>query len=242
MDISILEDLGLTNSEIKTYIALLELGSSGATEILHKAGIQSSVMYRALNSLIDKGLIGFILNGNNKIYKATDPENFFDFIEDKKKRFESILPELKEKQSYAKTEEKATIYKGKNGITKVYNLLLNSSPKEYLSFGGGKECLELMGDKWWSLIHKKRLGKQIIARQVWDNTVKEFLKHDFMQTSLTKVKFIDEKFANFQETIICGNFVAITIFTENPYSILIEDSIVTEGYKKYFELLWEKGE
>ena len=80
------------------YITLLEIGSSSAGPILEKSGLQNSVVHRALNSLIEKGLISFILEGKRKLYQATNPENFHDFIEDKKTRFDKILPELKQKQ------------------------------------------------------------------------------------------------------------------------------------------------
>ena len=98
MDIEILEDLGLTQSEIKTYLTLLELGSSTAGPILEKSNLQNSVVHRALNSLIEKSLITYVLEGNRKIYQATDPENFNLFIDEKKRKFQEILPELKEKQ------------------------------------------------------------------------------------------------------------------------------------------------
>ena len=39
MDITILEDLGLTNAEIKIYLALLELGSTTAGPIIEKSGL-----------------------------------------------------------------------------------------------------------------------------------------------------------------------------------------------------------
>ena len=42
MDTSILEDLGLTQAEIKVYVGLLELGSSSAGHILEKSGLQNS--------------------------------------------------------------------------------------------------------------------------------------------------------------------------------------------------------
>ena len=37
MDLSILEDLGLTHAEIKVYVALLELGSSTAGPLINKS-------------------------------------------------------------------------------------------------------------------------------------------------------------------------------------------------------------
>ena len=84
MDTEILEDLGLTPTEIKIYISLLELGVSSAGKILEKSKLPNSTVHRDLNSLIEKGLISFILEGKRKIYKATNPENFFEFIQDKK--------------------------------------------------------------------------------------------------------------------------------------------------------------
>ena len=238
MDTTILEDLGLTNAEIKVYMALLELGNSTAGPIREKSNLQNSVVHRALQSLINKGLINYILESKRKIYQATDPENFFHFIDDKKKRFEIILPELKEKQKYAKEEEKATIYKGVRGIKEVYNIMINHNAKEYLTFGGGYMCEKRMGTEWWESIHTKRIANKLSSRQIFDETVRKFGKN-LIRRPLSKVKYINKDFAQFQETIIVGDLVAINVFTENPYSFLIKDQKVAEGYKKYFELLWK---
>jgi len=137
MDTSIFEELGLTHTEIKVYLTLLELGSSSAGSILEKSGLPNSTIHRDLNSLIKKGLINFILQGKRKIYQATKPEHFFEFIDDKKRRFSEILPELKEKQNLPKEQETASVYKGLRGIKEVYSIMINTKGKEYNTFGGG---------------------------------------------------------------------------------------------------------
>lgn len=238
MDTAILEDLGLTKAEINVYIALLELGSSSAGSILERSHLQNSVVHRALNSLIEKGLINYILEGKRKIYQATDPENFYNFIEDKKKNFEEILPELKQKQRFSKEKEKATVYKGIRGIKEVYTLLVNTKAKEYLTFGGGHPCEELMGTAWWRSVHTKRIANKLPARQIFDETVRAF-GEELNKRPLSRVRFISREFAQFQETVIAGDYVAINVFTENAYAFLIKDKIVAEGYKKHFELLWK---
>ena len=172
MDVSILEDLGLTHAEIKVYVALLELGSTTAGPILEKSYLQNSVVHRAMNTLIEKGLINYILEGKRKIYQATNPENFFNFIEDKKKRFEEILPELKKKQLFTKKTEKATIYKGISGLKEVYSIMINTPGKEYNTFGGGRPCEELMGKTWWLNLHARRIANKLPSRQVFDETVR----------------------------------------------------------------------
>jgi sugar-specific transcriptional regulator TrmB len=243
MDTKILEELGLTQSEIKTYITLLELGSSTAGLILEKSNLQNSVVHRALNSLIEKGLINYIMEGRRKIYQATDPENFITFIENKKKNFMEILPELKQKQNTLKENEATTIYKGKRGIQEVYFKLINQpvkEVKEYLTFGGGEECANFMGEHWWLNMHTKRVENKLPSRQVFDESVRKIGKN-IESKKLTKVKYLSKEFAQFQETVIVGEYVAISVFTENAYSFLIKDKKVAEGYKKYFELLWKIG-
>lgn len=241
MDISILEELGLTQSEVKVYLALLELGSSSAGAVLKKSGLQNSVVHRALNSLIEKGLISYIFEGKRKIYQATNPDNFHDFIQDKIKRFDEILPELKKKQLISKTTTFAEVFKGKRGINQLYMTLLNSGGKEYNTFGGGSEVTyEVMGEVWWKNLHAKRIAKKISCRQVFDETIRKF-GDELNKKPLTKIRFLPREYAQLQETIIIGNFVGIAIFTGNPYGVLIKDKIVAEGYRKQFEIIWNKA-
>ncbi|MCD4666970.1 hypothetical protein K8R47_04145 [archaeon] len=238
MDTNIFEELGLTNAEVKVYIQLLKLGSSHAGPIIEKTNLQTSVVHRALNTLIDKGLINYILEGKIKIYQATEPETFLDFIDEKKRKFNEILPDLKKEQLSAKKGEVATIYKGKKGLKEIYYKLINAKSKEYLTFGGGEQVAEFMGVSWWRNLHSKRRANKLPSRQIFDKTVKPLGKK-IIGMPLTKVKFLPHEFAQFQETVIVGDYVATNVFTENAYGFLIKDSKVAEGYKKYFELLWK---
>ena len=240
MDTSILEDLGLTHAEIKVYVTLLELGSSTAGPILEKSSLQNSVVHRAINTLIERGLINYVLEGKRKTYQATNPENFFSFIEEKKKRFEQLLPELKLKQNSQKKQEAATIYKGVRGIKEVYNYMINQKAKEYLTFGGGPITVQVMGGlTWWVNLHERRVKNKLSSRQIFDERVKSDAK-EIEKKPLTNVRYLSKEFAQFQETVIVGDNVAINVFTpESPYSFLIKDKHVADGYRKYFEMLWK---
>ena len=173
MDITILEDLGLTQAEIKVYMTLLELGTSTAGPVLDKSRLQNSVIHRALNSLIEKGLINYVLEGKRKLYQATDPENFYQFIDEKKRRFSEILPELKKKGNVLKKKEIASIYKGIRGIKEVYTIMINAQGKEYNTFGGGSPCVDKMGEDWWLNLHERRIANNLPSRQVFDESVEK---------------------------------------------------------------------
>jgi len=237
MDMEILEDLGLSRTEIKVYLCLLELGSTHAGELLDKSRLANSTVHRDLNSLISKGLVGYILEGKKKVYKATDPEHFFEFIEDKKRRFEEILPELKVKQKGRKEEESAAVYKGVRGIKEVYNIMIGAEGKEYNTFGGGPITSVIMGLTWWLNLHKRRVANKLPSRQIFDESVRVAGK-DIAKNPLTKIRYVSEEFAQFQETVIVGDYVAIAVFSANPYAFLIKDKNVAESYRKHFELLW----
>ena len=241
MNEEILSDLGLTSGEIKVYLSLLEIGSSNAGPVIEKSKLQHSVVHRALNSLINKGLISYVLEGKRKIYQASDPENFYSFIEDKKEKFSEILPELKKKQLYSKTKENVTVYRGIKGIKEVYNIMINSKGKEYLTFGGGPPTEKLMGLTWWLNLHNKRIVNKLHSRQVFDYSVKNIGGKDIEKKKLTHIKYLSKEFAQFQETVIVGDYVAIAVFTENPYAFLIKDKYVAEGSKKHFEVLWKQA-
>jgi sugar-specific transcriptional regulator TrmB len=237
MNTDVFEELGLSNSEIKTYLTLLGLGNSSAGKILEKSELQNSVLHRALNTLIEKGLINYVLEGKRKIYQATDPENFHNFIEEKRRKFDEILPQLKARQSLSEKKEKATVYKGKRGINEVYQFLIKQKG-EYNTFGSGEECANFMQMHWWNNLHTKREANNLPARQVFDRTVKPLAKHIEARKN-TKIRYLDAEFASFQETVIIGDCVAITTFTENAYSFLIQDESVADGYRKHFKLLWK---
>ncbi|NQZ84628.1 MAG: hypothetical protein HRU03_02820 [Nanoarchaeales archaeon] len=240
--IETLEEIGMTQSEAKTFLTLLKLGAANAGDILDNLDLHQSVIHRALNSLIEKGLINYTLEGKKRIYQANDPKQLYNLIDDKKNNLDNIYEELQQIKSEEKEKENATIYKGKKGISEVYSILVsNTHAKEYLSFGGGKDCVELMGVPWWHNVHIRRAENKIKARQVFDKTVQSIGKDLEKKNKNTKIKYLSKDFESFQETVICGDFVAITVFADNPYSFLIKDEKVAEGYRKHFELLWKNA-
>ena len=119
MQIELLEEIGLTKSEIKTYYALLELGSTTTGKLVDKAGVASSKIYEILDKLIDKGLANFIIKGGTKYFEASSPERIIDYIDERqaqitkqKDELKKILPELELKRQLSKYKSEAKIYKG----------------------------------------------------------------------------------------------------------------------------------
>src|SRR3989344_4529795 len=147
MDTKVLEEIGLTRSEIKVYLSLLEIGSTSKGPLVKKAGITSSKIYEVLDKLIKKGLVSFILKNNVKYFKAADPRRVKDYLEEKKKNieeqeinFDKILPLLEKKHLFLREETDAEIFMGWRGIETVFQDITNTLKKgdtDYV-FGASK--------------------------------------------------------------------------------------------------------
>lgn len=127
MNMELLEEIGLTKSEVKVYLALLEIGSSTTGKIVDNSGASSSKIYEILEKLIQKGLVSVVIEGGTKHFEAAPPERILDYLKDKKTKLETeeeelkkILPELQLKQTLAKYKTDATLFRGMKGLETAF--------------------------------------------------------------------------------------------------------------------------
>src|SRR3989344_4756371 len=99
-----LHDAGLTGNESKVYLTLLELGPSNAGLISRKSGLHRRVVYDTLEMLIQKGLVGYILKNNVRLYQASHPKRFVEMLEEKEEQVNTIMDTMV--SLYQKTKEK----------------------------------------------------------------------------------------------------------------------------------------
>ncbi len=235
METQILEDLGFSNAEIKIYLALLELGLSTAGPIIEKSGLQSSVVHMTLNKMVNKGFVSFIKEGQRNHYQAADPKHISDYIDEKKKQYEELLPELMLKQQMAKERSEVVTFKGIKGIRELLHVLLDAGGKEHHTFGSSKNSL-MMGDAFWISYHKKRAAKGIKAKLLFNESLKEWC--DINLYPRTEYKFTKMGFEPLTETIIRNDKIGIILWTEKPIGILIHNKIAADSYDKYWTVLW----
>ena len=236
MDTQILEDLGFTNAEIKVYIALLELGSSTAGRIIENSGLQSSVVHTTLNKLIEKGLISFVKEGQKKHYQATNPRHIIEFIDEKKKRYEEILPQLLIKQHEAKEKPEITAFKGIRGIKELLLELRDAGGTEHHTFGSSIKSL-MLGEAWWIQYHKQRASMGINSKLIFNESLKSWVKN--VNYPRAEVRYTKTGFEPLTETIIRNDKIGIIVWLDNPIGTLIHNKEAAESYDKFFKVLWE---
>lgn len=239
MDTTVLEELGLTKTEIKVYLTLNHLGSARAMEIIEKSGLQSPVVHRAFHSLAEKGLITSVEIGKIKEYQAVKPETLLNIVDERKEKLLKIMPELKQQRELAKKKPEARIYKGIKAIRELWNYLLEDT-KELLAYGGPQRSVELLGEFFFDNFHQRRIAQKIACRFLFHQSLKSRAAV-LNKLKLTQVRLTDKDFEALVETVISQHKVAIIIYSDTPYGFLIEDEKAVQSYTQFFELIWRQA-
>jgi len=228
-----LQKLGLEEQEVKTYLALLDLGESTATKLAERTGLGRVHMYQIVNRLIERGLASYIVKNNVKYFSASDPETLLKDIQQKEQDLQKILPELKERQKRLIPETKVEIYRGREGINTILKIILKDG-RPYHILGGAQEACSIF--KLENTIFVKRAEKiklrgKILARK----------KDDFFIGTNEDYRFIPEYLISSTTQMLWENKTAIFVWSEPYYAILIDNKEITKSNLITFDYLWELG-
>lgn len=235
MDNKILQNLGLTESESRVYLALLELGPSLAGEISRKTGIHRRNIYDITERLIEKGLIGYILKNNRKLFEAANPERFNEILREKQEGLQESLGDLMFLYQKTKEKQETNFYTGIEGLKTVFQnqLELGGNNKEILILGASQSAFEILPFyfKWYDL---DRIKKKIKVRMIASEKLSK-------KIPLAEIKYLPQKYANPLAINIWEDTVAIILWKKSPIAIVIKNSEIADSYKKYFELAWKSA-
>ncbi len=240
MDTAVLEDIGLTHAQIQIYTNLLELGSTTTGPIIKKTKLQNSVVYNALNQLIERGLVSFSLKGKRKYFSAANPENLIKFIEDKKEKIELLVDNLKNKQKPLVQE--AQVFIGWRGVYNAFNTVLSVLPKgsEYIGFAAAlEEQYSSETRRFFQEFQKKRAAMKYKIKLIANEYAREQIKkYDYYpKFGKPQYKFV-KGFAPIG-LIIFGNNILQVAFGEEPVAIITTSKQMVDSYRKFFYSMWK---
>ncbi len=95
MNLSALQQLGLSEREIAIYKALIELGPSSIRDLANKSGFNRGSTYETLKILANKGIVNYLPKGKRRVFQAENPDKLLDIAEEKRHNLEQALLEIK---------------------------------------------------------------------------------------------------------------------------------------------------
>ncbi len=223
--------LGFSDNEAKIYLELLKQGKMLAGDISKNTRINRRTTYDSLQRLIEKRYVGFNISSNRRLFFAMNPKVIIRNLDELKEKAKKIIPKLSKKQE----ENNVVVYQGKKGIRNVLNLILES--KEYVSYGSTNQFPEVMKHDF-DLFQNMKKKLKIKARTILSSKIK---KTEYKKIALpsTDFKFLSDKLTGPTSVFIFNNKVAIFVWEEPYFGILIENKATYDSFKQYFEELWK---
>lgn len=242
-----LRKIGLTEGEVKVYLALLELGSSTSWSVTKESGISGSKVYEILERLGKKGLTSSITKNKVKYFETASPERILDYLENKNKEInlekdeiKKIIPNLILKRAKSSKSE-VKVYTGFEGAKTVFEENLRDCKKGDEMLGWGLTEQPESWESYFNEREKVRDKKGIIHKTIINEKYKSLYKARKNYPN-TYFRFFPKEFEMPTAVLMWKNKVALYVITkENPITIVMEGEAIAKSFKKSFEIMWKQA-
>ncbi len=227
-----LMQIGLEAREADVYIQLLKKPRQTATEIAKRTKINRTVVYSVLDKLIEKGLVSYILIKEKKHFSANNPRTLGDFLKDKERVFNEVLPALELIKENKNEPVKVEVFEGVKGEIAVLKDIIKEG-KNYVSFGDDGSWIkisETLVEQYLRQIVEKGIREKVLLKQ--GTKLIGNLKN-------SEIRYLPKNLIMNTITTIYGDKVAISIFEEPYFIILIKSKSLANTYRSFFNILWK---
>jgi sugar-specific transcriptional regulator TrmB len=233
MDIGTLEKIGLSANEARVYLALLELGPSLAGKVTEMSKVNRRTVYDVLESLIDKGLVSYVIEANRKVFEATNPVRFCELLKERESEIRAALPELQAKREAARKRQEAAVFRGKKGIRTIFEDILKY--RENLVFGSHGRFKDVMGP-FFKQYQRRKKSLNINTKLLLSERLR---KSDIVKSTPGEHRFLKKEYDSPVSTIIYGDKTAIIIWADEPIGFVVAGKEVASSFQNYFKIMWE---
>jgi len=203
--------------------------------------MERRTVYDVIQKLLEKGLVSFIEKEDKKFYKVINPIKLLDILEEKEEYLRKIrqeliklIPNLEELMKKGKKEVDARILFGREGIKTMYMDEIKEGKTIYVICTTIDKTEELL-KTFLPRFTRKRIKKKIKIKMLSAKKDVKFLK----KYRLIEVRFLPEEYVSPASLTIYRDRLGITLWADNPITILIKNQEIANNFLNYFELMWK---
>ena len=246
MNLEALRQLGLTEGEIKVYLALIGLGETTSGPIVEQAEVSVSKVYGILERLAKKGLVSHIMKEKTKYFKAADPQRLLAYVQEKQHELKQqensltlLIPQLELQAATALTEETAQVFDGLKGIQTARERTLKIMRKgdEMWIIGIAKTPYDRL-TPYFEEYHQRRYGKGIKCYYLYNEYARVPFGEKSRKYPHSQVHYMPENLITHAWMEIYADTVTIGINKRKSFSVVIQNQEVANSFKIYARLLW----
>ena len=246
METSSLKEAGLTDGEIKVYLALLELGPSTAGPVIERARVAKSIVYIILEKLIEKGLVSYIIKEKTRQFQAAEPSKILDYIDERKEKMEKNrrliehqIPQLMLLKSLAK-KTTVQVYEGYKGIQTAYeHLYLHLKRGDVFVLLGIPSFQEERYHLYWQRDHLRRAKAGISARLLFNQGTDASILKNRNSYSLCEARYMPTDIQTPSWILCYKDHTIIVLQSKKAICIEIEDPDIASSFQSYFDHFWK---
>lgn len=238
-----LQKLGLSEHESAVYLALLEHGRLGVSEIARKTGLYRTMIYEALAGLLREELVSVSPKGKYKVYTAQSPKKLEAKFLELSNQFDEEMSALR---LLGKTSDSTrpiiTYIEGRKGIVGINDDVVETLKKGDVYYRYSSSNTRQLPDLRVNYLSKKyrilRDQKQL-ERKVITNVPNKMGKRPRLER---EVKAVPPDFDLFEyniSQIIYGNKVAVIDYNTET-AVIIDNPAIAKFQEKIFQLLFRK--
>ncbi|HLD12670.1 MAG TPA: helix-turn-helix domain-containing protein [Candidatus Nanoarchaeia archaeon] len=223
-----LTPLGLTKAESIIYYSVLKQGTCTVKHIAKDCGFHRTNIYDILEQLKEKGLITFSKQGKTLVYTASDPQNFYNLLEEKKQFLDTLLPQLQELHKKPFEGIDIEVYKGEEGMKSAFRDMIREQKTIY---GYGikgqlREKLPVFAKQWLRDAQHKKIKYYGIYTEKKPPSY------------YTEIRYLPKEYGSPVAIFIYGDKININIWEPSLVAIVIHSPLITHMYRQHFNLLW----
>lgn len=240
MDLAVLRNLDLSDREIATYHALLQMGPSSIRDIAAKTDINRGTCYETLKGLAKKGIANYLPKGKRRIFQAEDPSRLLALAEEKQQALERTLTNLKTeivpglrhlKPEFATSNVR--FYEGDEGVEYVLKDILSSTDKDSKAYSViSTQALREHLYRPFPNFTKQRVNKGIFVRVLAIGEGGE-------EAELAERKWMKGEGDASYIAIYPPKVAMISLTKSNfPVAVVIDSDAIAGTQKMMFDTLW----
>lgn len=237
----VLTDIGLHETEVRFYLAALELGQASIRDIAQKAGISRTNAYDVFSRLLEQRLVSEISQSGDRLMLivAESPQRVLEIVEERRKKLEAVMPELLSLHNRTPAKPNVRYYQGEDGIKAVLEQTLGCRSKSLLGILSMCDLYEVPGRQWMDEYVERRINAGVHLRVVRSSN-KDL--HPFWSQSeaeLRTVRYAPPDFNFTMTTYIYGNTVALISSRKENFAMTIDSAELAVMQTGLFEMLWD---
>ena len=233
LNLTALEELGLSTNERAIFTTLALGGEMGAAEVAKRTGLNRPYVYYALERLLEKGFTAHILVGGRKKFKTLRQEQILTAQQQKVDLLaEQFAGLAKEKLAEVSVE----VLKGKFVIKTIFKMIATEISKgdEHLCLGVDEARMEEIEP-----VYLKRFFNQLRKHGVKERVIIKRGGRILEYATTSTYRTIDPGLIGNTVRFIYHDTVVDIIYGEPTYAIVIKNKELAETARRQFEVFWK---